>query len=110
MSAGSVLPSLFMSVRMVGTSGSLAMMAYDRVPLGPFDHESFGFLSGPRPTWPCSAGTQKAYCGGIGLLAPTPPRCTLSDAAEAGAATSAAMAAKAIDDAASLIDDIPIPP
>jgi uncharacterized protein (UPF0264 family) len=36
-----------------------------------------------------------------------PPKCTLSDAAEAGAAMSAAMAATAIDDAASLIDDIP---
>jgi hypothetical protein len=56
----------------------------------------------------CSAGMQKAYCGGIGLPASMPPKCTLSDAAEAGAATSAAMAARAIDDAASLIDDIPM--
>src|SRR6202043_4113704 len=62
------------------------------VPLGAPDHASFGFLLAPKVTWPCGAGTQKAYCPGIAAPGAAPSTVTVRAAAAAAPGSSSATA------------------
>src|SRR5690348_16936069 len=90
-----VLPSLLTSVGTDGTSGSSTMTAKDFVPLGARDQDSLGFLLAPRPTWPCAAGTQKAYWPGSAFPLAVSSTVTLSAAAAATPGSSNPVAAAA---------------